>query len=62
MVAFVFFGLGIIVGIAAFKVLPDSVHRGEIDLYGIYRGALRSNGRQLKSSCPVRAPRTLVHS
>jgi len=56
MVAFVFFGLGIIVGIASFKVLSDSVHGGEIDLHGIYREALRNNGWRLKSSCPVRVP------
>lgn len=50
-IAFIFFAAGVIVGIAAFKVLFNSVSWVELTEAGACRKALRNKRRRLKSSC-----------
>jgi hypothetical protein len=61
-IAFIFFGAGIIVGLAVFKVLLNAVHKDESFSPDIRRKALRSKRWTQQSSCLVLAPKALLRS
>jgi len=61
-IAFIFFALGIIVGIAAFKVLFTPIHGYNVHLHKICRKPLRNSVRKPKSSCLVPVLRVLLYS